>query len=144
ASGQSLIQELRRTSGMAIIPRNPGNKDKVSRVNAITDLIAGGRVFLPRNAHWLDDFIAEATAFPSVEHDDQVDAFEILIDALSRVHVTPASFDTPIFVKHSLANQYQQQQKKTAPDVDDGWGQSFNANSLAKELSGKKWKGWGL
>ena len=144
ASGQSLIQELRRTSGMAIIPRNPGNKDKVSRVNAITDLIAGGRVFLPKNAHWLDDFIAEATAFPSVEHDDQVDAFEILIDALSRVHVTPASFDVPINTSHSLANQYNHQKTKSAPDVDDGWGQSFSGKSLSVELSGKKWKGWGL
>ncbi|WP_163369467.1 hypothetical protein [Endozoicomonas acroporae] len=74
-----------------------------------------------------------------------MDAFEILIDALSRVHVTPASFGTPIFVKHSLANQYQQQQKKTsAPDVDDGWSQSFTSGkSLTQALGSGKWKGWG-
>ena len=55
ASGQSLIQELRNESGIAVIPRKVVN-DKVARVNAVTDLIEGGRVFLPKEAHWLDDF----------------------------------------------------------------------------------------
>ena len=46
ASGQSIIQDLRRESGIAVVPYKVVN-DKVSRINGITPLIQGGRVFLP-------------------------------------------------------------------------------------------------
>ena len=44
ASGQSIIQDLRRESGMAVVPYKV-QSDKVSRVNSITPMIQGGRVF---------------------------------------------------------------------------------------------------
>ena len=47
ASGQSLIQELRNQSGVSVIPFKV-NTDKVARLNSVTPLIEGGRVFLKR------------------------------------------------------------------------------------------------
>jgi len=88
ASGQSLIQEMRRESGVAIIPYKV-SRDKVSRVNSITPIIEGGRVFLPKTAEWLDEFIAETVAFPSSTNDDQIDAFTMGVDILSRQSITP-------------------------------------------------------
>jgi predicted phage terminase large subunit-like protein len=83
ASGQSLIQDLRRQSGLSVIPYKVGN-DKVMRANAVTPLIEGGRVYLPEVAPWLDAFMQECSAFPSSKHDDQVDALTMLLDILSR------------------------------------------------------------
>jgi phage terminase large subunit-like protein len=38
------------------------------------DRSEGGRVYLPRQALWLDAFEAEQFAFPGGRHDDQVDS----------------------------------------------------------------------
>jgi predicted phage terminase large subunit-like protein len=96
ASGQSLIQDLRRESGIAVIAYKVGGRDKVARANAVLPLIEGGRVFLPQTAPWLDDFIEEMVAFPSGTHDDQVDALTMGLDVLSRLSLSPdAFFDMP-------------------------------------------------
>ena len=84
ASGQSLLQELRTESGMSVIPYKVVN-DKVARLNAVTPLIEGGRVFLPNKAGWLDDFFTEMQSFPSGKHDDIVDALSMGLDVLSRM-----------------------------------------------------------
>ena len=73
ASGQSLIQELQRTTKLPIIPQKV-DSDKIARVNAIAPLIESGRVFLPESAPWLADFLTETSQFPNSAHDDQVDA----------------------------------------------------------------------
>lgn len=83
ASGQSLIQEMRRESGLSVIPYKTPH-DKVVRANSVAPLVEGGRVFLPRSAPWLDDFLLETTQFPSSPHDDQVDALTMALDILSR------------------------------------------------------------
>lgn len=72
ASGQSLIQELKRETKIPIIAYKP-DKDKVARVNAVTPIIEAGRAFLPESASWLAGFIEEHTQFPNGAHDDQVD-----------------------------------------------------------------------
>ena len=104
ASGQSLIQELRRESGVSVIARRwPG--DKVTHLASVLPLIEGGRVFLPHPdsddpelpVDWLSDFMTEIEQFPSGAFDDQVDAFSLLINELSRTAITPemmtASFE---------------------------------------------------
>ena len=73
ASGQSLIQELRRETRAPILPIKV-DRDKASRVYAITPLIEAGKVFIPKNAPWLHSFIEELSSFPTAEHDDQVDS----------------------------------------------------------------------
>ncbi len=73
ASGQSLIQELRRETRLSIIPKRV-DSDKVVRAYAVTPLIEAGRVFLPESAPWLLEFIEELSAFPNGEFDDEVDS----------------------------------------------------------------------
>ena len=48
--------------------------DKVMRLHAQTAAIENGFVFLPREAHWLEDYVEELTLFPKGAHDDQVDS----------------------------------------------------------------------
>ncbi|MFM5178048.1 phage terminase large subunit [Aeromonas veronii] len=84
ASGQSLIQEMRRESGVSVIPYKLPSGDKVTRASLVTPLIEGGRVFLPRSAPWLDEFTLECSQFPNSVNDDQVDALTISLDTLSR------------------------------------------------------------
>jgi predicted phage terminase large subunit-like protein len=74
ASGQSLIQELQTNSRLPVRAIKV-DSDKVTRAHAVTALVEAGRVFLPRDASWLTDFVEEISAFPAAPHDDQVDAF---------------------------------------------------------------------
>ncbi|MBW3783828.1 phage terminase large subunit [Aeromonas veronii] len=92
ASGQSLIQEMRRESGVSVIPYKLPSGDKVTRASLVTPMIEGGRVFLPRSAPWLDEFTLECSQFPNSVNDDQVDALTISLDTLSR-YATP-NFDS--------------------------------------------------
>jgi len=73
ASGQSLIQELQRETKIPVFPVKVDN-NKVARANAVTPMIEAGKVFLPRSAPWLFDYIEELSAFPNAEYDDQVDS----------------------------------------------------------------------
>ncbi len=73
ASGQSLIQSLRRNTDVPVIAV-PVTKDKVQRVNEVSPGIEAGRLLLPVSAPWLDDVILELTTFPNAAHDDVVDS----------------------------------------------------------------------
>ena len=44
------------------------------RLHAQTATIENGFVFIPTEAHWLDDYIHELTVYPQGRHDDQVDS----------------------------------------------------------------------
>lgn len=73
ASGQSLIQEMKRDARIPIIPFTP-DRDKVARANMISPQLEAGLVWLPEGASWVADFVDECAAFPNGTHDDQVDA----------------------------------------------------------------------
>lgn len=73
-SGISLIQQLRATTSLPVIPVDPGTVKKVDRLVAVSSLFESGRVFLPNAAPWLLDYEIELTTFPLVAHDDQVDS----------------------------------------------------------------------
>jgi predicted phage terminase large subunit-like protein len=73
ASGQSLVQELRQSTRLPVLPIKV-DADKLSRVYAVTPMCECGRVFLPVRAPWLDAFVDELLMFPSGPHDDQVDS----------------------------------------------------------------------
>jgi predicted phage terminase large subunit-like protein len=72
ASGAPLIYEL-RAMGVPVSDFTPtrGN-DKISRLNAVADIFASGRVWVP-NTRWADDVVEEVAAFPAGQHDDYVD-----------------------------------------------------------------------
>jgi predicted phage terminase large subunit-like protein len=85
ASGQSLIQELRRST----LPIKPvkSDRDKQSRAQAITPIIEAGKVFLPENAPWLPDFLDEMASFPNGLHDDIVDSTSQALNYLRQRNV---------------------------------------------------------
>ncbi len=72
ASGQPLIDEMRR-SGLFVQDYSPGKgQDKMARLNAVSDMFVSGQVWFPETA-WASDMVEEILAFPSGLHDDQVD-----------------------------------------------------------------------
>ena len=77
ASGQSLIQDMRR-SGLPVMEYSP-DRDKVARVYAASPIIEAGRLWIPVNKKWSDELIEELIRFPNAAHDDQVDAMTMAI-----------------------------------------------------------------
>ncbi len=73
ASGQSLIQEIKLATRLAVKPVKV-DSDKVARAEAVTPMIEAGRVFLPEGAPWLSDYLDELSTFPAGAHDDAVDS----------------------------------------------------------------------
>lgn len=73
ASGQSLIQELKRDTRLPILAIKV-DSDKISRAYAVTPSIETGRVFLPESAPWLVDYLDSMATFPNAAHDDDVDS----------------------------------------------------------------------
>lgn len=73
ASGQSLIQDVRRETSLPIIAVLP-RCDKVTRFARVTPMLEAGLVGLPHSAPWLAAFEEEVLGFPQGAHDDQVDA----------------------------------------------------------------------
>jgi len=73
ASGAPLIYEL-RAMGIPVQEFTPGKgQDKIARLNAVSDIIASGKVWIPRT-RWAEELVDEVAAFPSGENDDLVDA----------------------------------------------------------------------
>ena len=166
ASGQSIIQDLKRGTGMAVIPYKVGSRDKVSRVQSILPLIEGGRVYLPETAPWLDDFTEETQTFPNGRNDDQVDTLSMTLDILSRTAMTPEMLSLHVDVGQSLntlAHPTTPDGQPTSTDPQtralehafprDGTNPSQNQNQLSTSLFGRsltqalkrsKWSGWGL
>ena len=138
ASGQSLIQELRRESGISVIAHKVTH-DKVSRVHAITPLIESGRVHLPKGAPWFDDFIEETLSFPSGTHDDQVDAMSMGLDILSRTTINPdQAFG--MLSGHGSLNSGNNYGHSSAPNSSSN--RAPNSNQRASSSS-SSWYGWG-
>jgi phage terminase large subunit-like protein len=48
-------------------------QDKIARLNAVSDIIASGKVWVPQT-RWAEELVDEIAEFPSGEHDDLVDA----------------------------------------------------------------------
>jgi len=80
ASGQSLIQELERETRLPV-KKIKVDRDKYSRLVAITPLIEAGKIVLPENAPWLEQYLNEFEEFPNGEFDDQVDSTTQAINA---------------------------------------------------------------
>jgi len=73
AAGSPLIFEL-RAMGIPVQEFTPSKgNDKISRLNAVSDLFASGRVWVP-NTNWAEELVEEVASFPSGEHDDLVDS----------------------------------------------------------------------
>ena len=73
AAGSPLIFEL-RAMGIPVQEFAPSKgNDKIARLNAVADIFASGRVWVP-NTNWAEELVEEVASFPSGEHDDLVDS----------------------------------------------------------------------
>jgi predicted phage terminase large subunit-like protein len=78
ASGAPLIYEL-RSMGIPVQEFTPtkGN-DKISRLNAVSDIFASGKVWTPET-RWAEEVVEEVASFPAGEHDDYVDSVSMAL-----------------------------------------------------------------
>lgn len=70
--------EERRLYGMVVEDLEHGNKDKVMRAGSIIARMRQGKVRIPTDAPWYEDFKQELLHFPVGRFDDQVDCFAYL------------------------------------------------------------------
>lgn len=90
ASGQSLVQSLRKTSKIPVIAMPlKGKLDKEERAHAVTPLLESGKVIFDK---WLpsdtqEDLFSELLQFPTGSHDDYVDSFVGLLTYLSKANL---------------------------------------------------------
>ena len=83
ASGQPLIDEMRR-SGIFVQDFSPGKgQDKIARLNAVADMFASGHVWFPETA-WAAATVEEILAFPAGEHDDEVDTMTLALQRIRK------------------------------------------------------------
>ena len=94
ASGAPLIYEL-RAMGIPVQEFTPtkGN-DKITRLNAVSDLFASKRVWVP-NTNWAEEVVEEVASFPSGEHDDYVDSVSLALMRFRQGGYVKAALDEP-------------------------------------------------
>ena len=101
ASGAPLIYEMRRM-GVPVNEFTPvrGN-DKITRLNAVADIFASGKVWAP-STRWADELIDEVASFPSGRHDDFVDCVSLALMRFRQggfigTASDEADFDAPVY-----------------------------------------------
>lgn len=94
ASGAPLIYEM-RAMGIPVQEFTPtrGN-DKISRLNAVSDLFASGRVWAPAT-RWAEEVIDEVAEFPAGSHDDYVDTVSMAMHRFRRGGYVSTNLDEP-------------------------------------------------
>jgi predicted phage terminase large subunit-like protein len=89
ASGKSIVQQIKQTTGLNIIEDEAPKDDKVTRVNSVSPKIEAGRVFLVEG-NWNDSFLNQCASFPNGLHDDEVDNLTAIIkNELNRTKFKP-------------------------------------------------------
>lgn len=80
AAGISLVQELRQMH-LPVRAWNPGNADKMTRLQITASIFTTGRVWLPESSvragyvkDWAEGFLSQLCSFPDSQHDDYVDS----------------------------------------------------------------------
>jgi predicted phage terminase large subunit-like protein len=74
ASGQSLLQDLKREHPAFSLVAVKTKSDKITRFARVTPLFESGQVILSKNANWLIEYEQELLSFPGSKHNDQVDS----------------------------------------------------------------------
>jgi predicted phage terminase large subunit-like protein len=109
ATGAPLIYEF-RAMGIPAMEFSPGKgQDKISRLNAVSDVIASGKVWVPET-RWAEELVDEIASFPSGEHDDLVDATTLALARFRNGGFIRLPSDEPdeikLFKSHRNAGYY--------------------------------------
>lgn len=78
ASGKATAQTLRASTNLPIIEQ-PVMSDKVTALNSVAPTVEAGVIYLPEDQPWALELVESLVAFPTAEHDDDVDAFRIIL-----------------------------------------------------------------
>lgn len=87
--GTDLVYTAARAG--AVVEAVHPDKDKFTRAVPAARRMGQGMILMPPGAHWLDDFIDEAVAFPTAAHDDQVDVLSYAHRVVGEFWVPPES-----------------------------------------------------
>jgi predicted phage terminase large subunit-like protein len=80
ASGQQLLQTLRRETSLPIVAYNPKQMSKAERMNTASIDVEAGRVYLKNKAVWLEELLHELKVFPNGKYKDTGDSFSMFIN----------------------------------------------------------------
>jgi predicted phage terminase large subunit-like protein len=91
ASGQGLIEEFIAEKPALPVKRMKATDSKESRAATLSVHWENGKIFLPRGAPWLNEFVEEFLRFGArgSRHDDYIDACELAVRAL---HIQGSTF----------------------------------------------------
>jgi len=105
ASGAPLIYEL-RAMGIPVQEFTPSKgNDKISRLNAVSDMFASGIVWAPQT-RWAEEVMDEVASFPSGEHDDLVDATTLALMRFRRGGFLTLQNDEPEPIKEFKSRRH--------------------------------------
>jgi predicted phage terminase large subunit-like protein len=106
ASGAPLIYEM-RAMGIPVQEFTPtrGN-DKISRLNAVADIFASGRVWAP-NTSWAEEVIEEVASFPSAQHDDYTDTVSMALSRFRKGGYITTALDEPDDIRYFKSHRAQ-------------------------------------
>jgi predicted phage terminase large subunit-like protein len=104
ASGAPLIYEM-RSMGIPVQEFTPtrGN-DKISRLNAVADIFASGRVWAPAT-RWAEEVIDEVAEFPAGANDDYVDTVSMAMHRFRRGGYVTTTLDEPDEIQYFRSNR---------------------------------------
>jgi predicted phage terminase large subunit-like protein len=106
ASGAPLIYEM-RSMGIPVQEFTPtrGN-DKISRLNAVADIFASGRVWAPPT-RWAEEVIDEVAEFPAGSHDDFVDTVSMAMHRFRKGGYVTTNLDEPDEIQYFRSRRKQ-------------------------------------
>lgn len=83
ANGSAIISVMRnQIDGIVAVEPEGG---KIARANAVSYLIEGGNVYLPKDEVWVEEFVDEWSKFPNSAHDDEVDCGTQALNKMRRI-----------------------------------------------------------
>ena len=89
ATGQSLIQELKRSTRIPTVEISTKNINNEIRFDAITTLFESGKVWFPKQAHWLSEAEDQICSFPTAPHDDIADSTSQFLNWVNKPRYVP-------------------------------------------------------
>lgn len=85
--GPFLLKRMMETGSYVAREQFPTRGDKAVRAQAIRGRMALSGLYVPRDAPWLSDLIAELMSFPVGVHDDQADALGLVGQLIDRMEM---------------------------------------------------------
>lgn len=115
ASGKATAQTIKSETRLPIIEM-PVYSDKVVGMNKVAPTVEAGVIYVPDDQPWAEPFIESLIAFPTAAHDDDADAFRILLDYC---FYGGASFGMLEFARSQLAKRLEAMQAAETASVSD-------------------------